>query len=161
MLTQLSSHNADSLLTHTHVPFCHSTWEKKCIFTLLLKFTTMHPLSKKIPCTLYFWSEYPFLKNACWDPTFSCVLHMILNLFHCHQSFKLAKKTHECLRDQIKLVHHLVSNLISTPVINRGLTQFSKLVVYSQPRIPSCQNHEWWKLCAILYSTSITKEDAR
>ncbi len=71
MLTQLSSHNADSLLTHTHVPFCHNTWEKKCIFTLLLKFTTMHPLSKKIPCTLYFWLEYPFLKNPCWDPTVS------------------------------------------------------------------------------------------
>jgi hypothetical protein len=88
MLTQLSSHNADSLLTHTHVPFCHSTWEKKCIFTLLLKFTTMHPLSKKIPCTLYFWSEYPFFKNAS-SMLRSCLL---LPVTHDSQSFSPSPK---------------------------------------------------------------------
>ncbi len=88
MLTQLSSHNADSLLTHTHVTFCHSTWEKKCIFTLLLKFTTMHPLSKKLLCTLYFWSEYPFFKNA----SSTLRSRLLLPVTHDPQSFSLSPK---------------------------------------------------------------------
>ncbi len=88
MLAQLSSHNADSLLTHTHVPFCHSTWEKKCILALLLKFTTMHPLSKKIPCTLYFWSKYPILKNA----SSTLRSRLLLPVTHDPQSFSLSPK---------------------------------------------------------------------
>lgn len=86
ILTQLSWHNADSLLTHTHVPFCDGTQEK-----MYLRFLTQiynHPLSKKIPCTLYFWSEYPFLKNA----SSTLRSRLLMPVTHDPQSFSLSPK---------------------------------------------------------------------
>ncbi len=61
-----------------------------------------------------------------------CTLLLLLGLLN------IGKNSNMNAWDQINLVHHLFSNFISTPFINNGLTQFSKLVVYGQPSIMVC-----------------------
>ncbi len=89
------AHTMQILFSHAHM----------CLSAIVPERKNVSSLSQNLQLCILFQKKFHALFTsdqnthsfkmlvAHWDPTFSCLLHMILNLFHRHQSFKLAEKT--------------------------------------------------------------------